>query len=99
MAATSFELHDEAERELDEAIARIEGGRDEWGLRFLDAVHVAIRTIMDHPEIGRRSGRFRTFVMADWPYTIVYAVEGELIWIASVAHHKRKPGFWRKRKP
>lgn len=99
MAATAFELHVEAERELDDAIAVIEGARSRWGSQFLAAFHVAIVTIMDHPEIGRRAGRFRIFTMADWPYNIVYSIEEpSLIFVTAVAHHKRKPGYWRKRR-
>jgi hypothetical protein len=97
MAATKFELHVEAERELDDAIAVMEGDRNERGSRFLDAFDRAIVAIIGYPEIGKRSGRFRIFVMADWPYKIVYAVEDELIYVTAVAHHKRKPGYWRKR--
>ena len=99
MAATAFELHDEAEHELDDASAVIEGARSGWGFQFLAAVDLAIRTIMDHPEIGRRAGRFRVFTMADWPYNIVYSIEEpSLIFVTAVAHHKRKPGYWRKRR-
>lgn len=58
MAARAFELHDDAERELGETIAVIENARAGWGLQFLNAFDRAIATIMDYPEIGRRSGRF-----------------------------------------
>lgn len=97
MAVTAFELHEEAEKELDDAIAVIEGARSDWGLRFLAAFDVAIRTILDHPEIGRRAGRFRIFTMSEWPYKIVYTIEPDLIFVTAVAHHKRKPAYWRKR--
>ena len=97
MAATAFELHEHAEAELDDAIAVIEGARSGWGFQFLASFDVTIRTIMDYPDIGRRAGRFRVFTMADWPYKIVYALEEDLIFITAIAHHKRKPGYWRKR--
>jgi hypothetical protein len=96
-AATAFELHEDAERELDDAIAVIEGARSGWGFQFLSAFDVAVRTIMDHPDVGRRARRFRIFTMADWPYKLVYTVEENLIFVSAVAHHKRRPGYWRKR--
>ncbi|HEY0371868.1 MAG TPA: type II toxin-antitoxin system RelE/ParE family toxin [Thermoanaerobaculia bacterium] len=97
MAARAFELHEEAEKELDDAIAVIESARSDWGFRFLAAFDLAIVTIMEYPDIGRRAGRFRIFTMAEWPYKIVYTLERDLIFITAVAHHKRKPGYWRKR--
>ena len=32
-----------------------------------------------------------------FPYSVIYAVAGEEIRVLAVAHHSRRPGYWRKR--
>jgi toxin ParE1/3/4 len=34
-----------------------------------------------------------------FPYTIFYLELAEQIWIAAVAHQRRRPGYWRNRMP
>jgi len=97
MAARAYELDAEAERELDEAIAAFEGTRRDRGMEFLAAFESTLAVIAEYPAIGRQSRRLRRFVMAGWPYTIVYSREGDVILVWVLAHHKRKPGYWRKR--
>lgn len=100
MAARAYELVAEAERELDEAVGALEAERPRLGLRFLDAFEQAVATIMRYPVIGRKARRrLRIFVLAAWPYSIVYTVERDTIVVWAIAHHKRKPGYWRRRTP
>ncbi len=41
---------------------------------------------------------FRQAVLNQFPFSIVYMIQSdETIFILAVAHHKRKPGYWRKR--
>jgi toxin ParE1/3/4 len=49
-----------------------------------------------HPEVIDRQPRKRH--LARFPYTIHYAEIDDMIWIAAVAHQKRWPGYWSKRK-
>lgn len=35
--------------------------------------------------------------VADFPYRVVYDVEGEVLVVVTVAHAKRRPGYWRDR--
>ena len=100
MAARAHELDAEAERELDEALAWLEGARRDSGMDFLLAFESTLAMIGEYPDIGRKvRRRLRSFAMADWPYKIVYSLEGDTIMVWVVAHDKRKPGYWRKRVP
>ena len=101
MAARAYELDAEAERELDEALAWLEGSRRDRGMEFLLAFESTLTMLGEYPDVGRKvpRSRLRSFVMASWPYKIVYSLEGDTIMVWVVAHDRRKPGYWRKRVP
>jgi toxin ParE1/3/4 len=98
MPAGTFELADEARRELDEAIAFFEGQRARRGFAFLEAIELDIDLLVRYPNAGRRlRGGFRAFALADWPYKIIYTLEDSVIIVWAIAHDKRRQGYWRKR--
>lgn len=39
----------------------------------------------------------RSKSVVDFPYRVVYFVEGNLLTIVAVAHASRRPGYWRER--
>ena len=100
MAARAYALDAEAERELDEAVVVLEGTRPDRGMEFLEALESTLLMICQYPDIGKKVGRhLRLWAMPDWPYQIVYSLEGDVIMVWVLAHEKRKPGYWRKRVP
>ena len=40
----------------------------------------------------------RRFVMASYPYSIVYRVTRTTVDVYAVAHAKRRPEYWRRRR-
>lgn len=42
-------------------------------------------------------GQFRRYLVHQFPYAVIYAVEGRTIYIAAIMHLKRKPGYWESR--
>ena len=32
-----------------------------------------------------------------FPYTVFYEIEGSVVFVLAVAHHRREPGYWRHR--
>ena len=58
----------------------------------------AMQLLVQHPLVGAlwRHGK-RRLVMKHFPYSIIYSVSGEEIRVLAVAHHSRRPGYWRKR--
>ena len=68
------------------------------GSAFLDEIERAITKICDHKEIGRLYiGNIRQYTLTRFPYSILYLVENQEIIVVAIAHHRRKPGFWRNR--
>jgi len=93
-------FHDLAVAEFDEAAAWYEERKGGLGAEFRTAIEDAVQRIQNNPQAGSRYGRtkFRFVVARRFPFVVFYA-EGEVaIRLMAVAHGRRRPGYWRKRK-
>lgn len=92
----------EALLEARNAAAFYEDSQPGLGKAFLAGVEAASEEIIRHPLMWRRlKGRFRRYLIQQFPYGVIYAVQGDAIYVAAIMHLKRKPGYWtaRTRKP
>ena len=81
--------------ETREAAAFYEDSQPGLGKAFLDEVEAAAEEIVRHPLMWRRiKGRFRRYLIPGFPYGLIYAVRGDVIYVAAVMHLKRRPGCW-----
>jgi toxin ParE1/3/4 len=93
-----YEFHPEAEQELYEAASRYEAEVPELGFRFADEVERVVQLLLEHPELGSRlDDDLRHFVLRKFPFSVVYALASDLVYIVAVAHGSREPGYWRLR--
>ena len=91
-------LDQEAKAEMREAALFYEDCRDGLGHEFLDAVELAFAQIRKHPTLWRiLKEPFRRYLVHQFPYGVIYAVEGRTIYVAAVMHLKRRPGYWESR--
>lgn len=87
-----------AREEFLEAIAHYELQSPGLGREFLDEVEQAVTRIIAFPGHGSpHLGGTRRVVLARFPFHVVYLAERSGILVIAVAHHKRSPGYWRKR--
>jgi plasmid stabilization system protein ParE len=95
----NYWLHPEAEEDLREAA---EFYRDRAGAGLSQALLAEFERsaslLLEHPHLGSlwRHGK-RRLLMRRFPYAVVYAVVADQIRILAVAHHSRRPGYWRGR--
>ena len=89
-----------AREEFAAAIRWYEEQRPGLGGEFFDAVVHATSLIQAQPEIGMPSPdrRTRRVLVQRFPYQVVYRLSVDEIVIVAIAHLKRRPGYWRKRK-
>ena len=88
----------EAEEEFREAARYYESEAPGVGLAFIAEVHRAISFVTSHPRSAKTvRGSLRKKVLSHFPYSILYSIESNLILIVAVAHHKRRPTYWRSR--
>lgn len=91
-------LHPDAEQELANQAKFYDESLLGLGERFIDEVERSIDFLLSQPLVGTRlSASFRSFVLDDFPFYLIYSIEPAAIWIIAVAHQSRQPGYWTKR--
>jgi plasmid stabilization system protein ParE len=67
-------------------------------LRFVDALEEAYGGILEAPfRYPADPDGIRQKSIQGFPFSVLYSIKSEEIVVFSIRHHKRKPGFWRKR--
>jgi toxin ParE1/3/4 len=88
-------LHDAAEVELLEAISYYDAKVDGLGDRFLAEVKAATKHIERYPFIAPvKEEGVRAKVLLRFPYSLMYVVAEDELFILAVAHHSRRPAYW-----
>ena len=96
----NYWLHPEAQEDLREAAGFY---RDNAGVALSQSLLAefehSVNLLLEHPRLGSkwRWGK-RRFVMQRFPFSVIYIVVGEQLRILAVAHHSRRPGYWRGRR-
>jgi toxin ParE1/3/4 len=91
-------IHPEAERDLADRLDYYERQNPGLGYEFVREVRNSIEFLQIHPEMGQRiDAQLRRILLRRFPYSIIYARDNETIRVLSVAHHHRRPGYWRDR--
>jgi plasmid stabilization system protein ParE len=92
-------IHEAAEGEINEAADFYDIESSGLGRAFIDEIQRVIRSISEFPEAAPLvRGRVRKRTIAKFPYSLVYSVRPDEIRILAVAHHKRRPFYWRGRR-
>lgn len=95
--------HPEATAEFDADIDWYDEREVGLGDRFAGDVVVAVDAAAEDPTAWAtwphwdRDPQVRSKGVTDFPYRVVYFVEGDLLTIVAIAHAKRRPGYWRDR--
>ncbi|PSB13208.1 type II toxin-antitoxin system RelE/ParE family toxin [filamentous cyanobacterium Phorm 46] len=89
-------FHPLAEQELIDATAYYEAQKPGLGLEFLGEVEDAVNFLMLYPEAGSKvRSSVRRMILPKFSYSLLYRIlEGDLIRILAVAHHKRRTQYW-----
>ena len=96
-------LHQVAAREAVEAAAWYELQRPGLGVEFAGAVQAALDLLeaeayplVPMPGMAAQRGAMR-LILKRFPFAIVVVDQGDEILVLAVAHHSRRPGYWRNR--
>lgn len=70
----------------------------ELGTKFLEVVEDATARALAYPLAGSPAqNRTRRVFLRDFPFAQVYRSDEQGITIYALAHHARRPGYWRSR--
>jgi toxin ParE1/3/4 len=91
-------LHESADEEFKAAITFYESRQPGLGDAFFQRVSESFELILTQPLAGQiLSDAFRRRLIRQFPYSIVYRVEGDRIFVLAVAHWSRRPDYWKRR--
>jgi len=94
-----YSFHPEAEAELFEAASHYESQLTGLGQAFTAEAERIISLLCAYPDVGSPLGsRRRRMSMDRFPYAIVYQRDPKSLLIIAVAHFRRRPKYWRRRK-
>ena len=93
-----YRLVDEAQHELESGVSFYRATDPVLGKQFALEVRRLCQQIAEFPMQGTelRNG-IRRRLLRRFPYSILYAVEGQDVLILAIAHQNRKPGYWASR--
>lgn len=69
------------------------------GDEYLAAVDEAVALVAEAPSRWPRiDRRHHRFVLRRFPFSVVYRFDEQELIIVALAHHKRRPGYWARRR-
>jgi len=68
---------------------------DGLGKDFINELELAYQAIIDFPQTWPKfQNGFRRFLLSKFPFSVIYRKNGNLIYVVTVMHNSRKPGYW-----
>ena len=94
-----LDIHEDADRELNDAADYYDSESPGLGTLFLDQVDVGYQRILENPHAAAEiDSDIRRLVLAKFPFNLIYEIDGDVILILAVAHQRRRPHYWRERR-
>jgi plasmid stabilization system protein ParE len=88
----------EAEDDLSEAAAFLEERVEGLGVDLTAEVEHAISRLEENRYVGPPLARgVRKLRVNRFPYNLVYRILSDEVLVLAIAHHRRRPSFWRSR--
>jgi len=97
-ASKPYRFHSQAWQEVEAAEAWYRRRSYEASVGFLSEIYDALENLAQWPQRWPpyQHGT-RRFVLHRFPFSIIYRDESAAVSIVAIAHHKRRPGYWRDR--
>ena len=93
-----YSFHEEAEKELNDAIDYYNECQNGLGFEFVEEVHSSIQNILLFPSAwAPLSPNTRRCLTNRFPYGVIYQITADEIFIIAVMQLNRDPGYWKNR--
>lgn len=91
-------FHTNADEEMRTAAAYYEARERGLGDQFLDDVEEGLQRIQQFPRLWPiYEDDYRRYLLKRFPFSLIYRIDPEQIFLIAVAHLHRRPGYWRSR--
>ncbi len=89
-------LNDEAQTDVDSAVDwYIADGALVVAEDFYNALDKTFALLSKYPSMGEQVAHgMRILSLHDFPYSLIYRIQGDEIRVIAIAHHSRRPGYW-----
>jgi plasmid stabilization system protein ParE len=95
----TLNVHEDADRELNDAADYYDSESPGLGSLFLDQLEVGYERILENPHAAEEIDvGIRRLVLAKFPFNLIYEIDGDVVLILAVAHQRRRPHYWRERR-
>ena len=65
------------------------------GEDFINELESAYRAIIEFPQTWPKFQKgFRRFLLSRFPFSVIYRINGNEIYVVAVMHQSRKPNYW-----
>lgn len=94
-----LEVHPLATREMEHSSRWYAKRSSVAALGFVAAIADGIAKISATPDRYAKIGRqFRACSLVRYPFQLIYRFDSDRIQVVAIAHAKRRPGYWKRRK-
>ncbi len=93
-----FRFLEPAQAEFLEGIAHYTTLQAGLGVRFQEAVSLAVRQAVEQPDHGApRSKNTRRRLVKGFPFSVIYRANPTEVVIVAIAHQRKRADYWAKR--
>ena len=92
-------FHPAARLELLDAIEYYRNRSPDLALTFYEDIERCLKELLEFPELApvKHSAGVRSQPLRRFPYSVLYTVDPDILYIVAVAHQKRRPNYWLRR--
>ncbi len=93
-----IQFHPDVAIDIKESFDWYQKQADGLGDDFLNELESAYQAVSELPNTWPKfQNKFRRFLLSKFPFSIIYQVSNESIYVVAVMHNSRKPKYWLKR--
>ena len=98
VAERRFRLLDGAKQDVRQAARWYEQQATGAGETLILSINDAIAKVVAAPHRWPRiDAHYQRYVLGRYPYSVIYRLHDDAVFIVAVAHHRRHPDLWRDR--
>jgi len=91
----NLKFHPEVFKDIKNAYQWYEEQSEGLGKDFLEELESSYTAIWDFPKAWSPfSYGFRRYLLSRFPYSVIYKIDKQSIYILVIMHNSRKPDFW-----